>query len=102
MANRTKDDEFSIIHLGDCLWKERSEVHVFSVVQGCLHSLIAHLFSQFSLMCIKVIGAHVCYLVAETNFESYSDSARLCLIGADHIGCPRTYAHPEAIQVSKE
>lgn len=25
-ANRTKDDELVIIHLGDCLWKERSEV----------------------------------------------------------------------------
>lgn len=25
-ANRTKGDELVIIHLGDCLWKERSEV----------------------------------------------------------------------------
>jgi len=25
-SNRTKDDELVIIHLGDCLWKERSEV----------------------------------------------------------------------------
>ncbi|KAF2299063.1 hypothetical protein GH714_030487 [Hevea brasiliensis] len=69
-ANRTKDDELVIIHLGDCLWKERSEI----------------------------TGAHICYLVAETNFESYSDSARLCLIGADHWKHPRTYANPEAIQ----
>lgn len=34
-ANRTKDDELVIIHLGDSLWKERSEVcmlalHLFS------------------------------------------------------------------------
>ncbi|KAG4973018.1 hypothetical protein JHK87_029839 [Glycine soja] len=69
-ANRTKDDELVIIHLGDCLWKERSEI----------------------------TAAHICYLVAEANFESYSDSARLCLIGADHWKCPRTYASPEAIQ----
>ncbi|XP_008794796.2 protein transport protein SEC16A homolog isoform X2 [Phoenix dactylifera] len=69
-ANRTKDDELVIIHLGDCLWKERGEV----------------------------TAAHTCYLVAEANFESYSDSARLCLIGADHWKCPRTYACPEAIQ----
>ncbi|KAG1359318.1 Protein transport protein sec16 [Cocos nucifera] len=69
-ANRTKDDELVIIHLGDCLWKERGEV----------------------------TAAHTCYLVAEANFESYSDSARLCLIGADHWKCPRTYASPEAIQ----
>ncbi|XP_022738983.1 protein transport protein SEC16B homolog isoform X2 [Durio zibethinus] len=69
-ANRTKDDELVIIHLGDCLWKERSEI----------------------------IAAHICYLVAEANFESYSDSARLCLIGADHWKFPRTYASPEAIQ----
>ena len=26
-ANRTKDDELVIIHLGDCLWKERGEVY---------------------------------------------------------------------------
>ncbi|XP_008796939.2 protein transport protein SEC16B homolog isoform X1 [Phoenix dactylifera] len=69
-ANRTKDDELVIIHLGDCLWKERGEV----------------------------TAAHTCYLVAEANFESYSDSARLCLIGSDHWKCPRTYASPEAIQ----
>lgn len=69
-ANRTKDDELVIIHLGDCLWKDRSEI----------------------------IAAHICYLVAEANFESYSDSARLCLIGADHWKQPRTYASPEAIQ----
>lgn len=25
-ANRTKGDELVIIHLGDCLWKERSQV----------------------------------------------------------------------------
>uniref|UniRef100_A0A5B7AAT1 Protein transport protein sec16 n=1 Tax=Davidia involucrata TaxID=16924 RepID=A0A5B7AAT1_DAVIN len=69
-ANRTKDDELVLVHLGDCLWKERSDI----------------------------IAAHICYLVAETNFEPYSDSARLCLIGADHWKFPRTYASPEAIQ----
>ncbi|KAI4315255.1 hypothetical protein L6164_028085 [Bauhinia variegata] len=69
-ANRTKDDELVIIHLGDCLWKERSEN----------------------------TAAHICYLVAEANFEPYSDSARLCLIGADHWKFPRTFASPDAIQ----
>ncbi|CAN0908492.1 Protein transport protein SEC16B homolog [Linum grandiflorum] len=69
-ANRTKDDELVIIHLGDCLWKDRSEI----------------------------TAAHICYLVAEANFETYSDSARLCLIGADHWKHPRTFASPEAIQ----
>ncbi|WCJ25914.1 RGPR-related [Euphorbia peplus] len=69
-ANRTKDDELVIIHLGDCLWKERSEI----------------------------AAAHICYIVAEANFESYSDSARLCLIGADHWKHPRTYVSPEAVQ----
>ncbi|XP_076918508.1 protein transport protein SEC16A homolog [Bidens hawaiensis] len=68
-ANRT-DDELVLIHLGDCLWKERSDI----------------------------IAAHICYLVAETNFEPYSDSARMCLIGVDHWNHPRTYASPEAIQ----
>lgn len=69
-ANRTKDDELVMIHLGDCLLKERKEI----------------------------IAAHICYLVAEANFESYSDSARLCLIAADHWNCPRTYPSPQAIQ----
>ncbi|KAG5538647.1 hypothetical protein RHGRI_019268 [Rhododendron griersonianum] len=45
-----------------------------------------------------ILVAHICYLVAEVNFESYSDSARVCLIGADHWNFPRTYASPEAIQ----
>uniref|UniRef100_A0A7C9EVL2 Protein transport protein sec16 n=1 Tax=Opuntia streptacantha TaxID=393608 RepID=A0A7C9EVL2_OPUST len=69
-ANRTTGDELVITHLGDCLWKERGEV----------------------------TAAHICYLVAEANIESYSESARLCLVGADHLKCPRTYASPEAIQ----
>ncbi|KAL3818228.1 hypothetical protein ACJIZ3_004133 [Penstemon smallii] len=69
-ANRTKDDELVLMHLGDCLWKEKSDI----------------------------IAAHMCYLVAEASFEPYSDSARLCLVGADHWKFPRTYASPEAIQ----
>ncbi|KAJ6308730.1 hypothetical protein OIU76_018335 [Salix suchowensis] len=69
-VNRTKDDELVLIHLGDSLWKERSEI----------------------------TAAHICYLIADANFESYSDTARLCLIGADHWKHPRTYANPEAIQ----
>ncbi|XP_047320841.1 protein transport protein SEC16B homolog [Impatiens glandulifera] len=72
-ANRTKDDELVITHLGDCLWKERGEV----------------------------TAAHICYLVAETNFDSYSDSTRLCLVGADHWTFPRTFASLEAIQITE-
>ncbi|CAA7056166.1 unnamed protein product [Microthlaspi erraticum] len=69
-ANRTADDELVITHLGDCMWKERGEI----------------------------IAAHICYLIADKNFDPYSDSARLCLVGADHWKYPRTYASPEAIQ----
>ncbi|KAF6175406.1 hypothetical protein GIB67_036497 [Kingdonia uniflora] len=69
-ANRTKDDQLVIVHLGDCLWKERDEA----------------------------TAAQMCYLIAEANFESFSGNARLCLIGADHWKFPRTYASPEAIQ----
>lgn len=69
-ANRTKGDELVITHLGDCLWREKGEV----------------------------MSAHICYLVAEANVESYSESARLCLVGADHLKYPRTYASPQAIQ----
>jgi hypothetical protein len=69
-ANRTKGDDLVITHLGDCIWKEKNEV----------------------------AAAHSCYLVAELNIDPYSESARLCLIGADHLKCPRTFASPEAIQ----
>jgi COPII coat assembly protein SEC16 len=48
---------------------------------------------------MKVASAHSCYLVAELNIDSYSGSARMCLIGADHLRCPRTFTSPEAIQV---
>lgn len=48
---------------------------------------------------VQTIAAHICYLVAEASIEPYSDAARLCLIGADHLKFPRTYASPEAIQV---
>jgi len=36
-ANRTKGDELVIIHLGDCLWKERSEVQfsIFHFFKAC-------------------------------------------------------------------
>ncbi|XP_062224379.1 protein transport protein SEC16A homolog isoform X2 [Phragmites australis] len=69
-ANRTKGDDLVITHLGDCLWKEKNEA----------------------------AAAHSCYLVAELNIDPYSESARLCLIGADHLKCPRTFVSPEAIQ----
>ncbi|GFS42250.1 RGPR-like protein [Actinidia rufa] len=69
-ANRTKDDGLVLMHLGDSLWKDRSEI----------------------------IAAHICYIVAEANFEPYSDSARMCLVGADHLKFPRTFASPDAIQ----
>ncbi|XP_006656547.1 protein transport protein SEC16B homolog [Oryza brachyantha] len=69
-ANRTKGDDLVITHLGDCLWKEKNEV----------------------------AAAHSCYLAAELNIEPYSENSRICLIGADHLRCPRTFASPEAIQ----
>ncbi|ERN07168.1 hypothetical protein AMTR_s00019p00148170 [Amborella trichopoda] len=69
-GNRIQGDQSVLVHLGDCLWRERDEV----------------------------IAAQACYLVAELNIEPFSDTARLCLIGADHLKCPRTYASPEAIQ----
>lgn len=27
-ANRTKDDELVLIHLGDCMWKEKNDVSI--------------------------------------------------------------------------
>ena len=54
-------------------------------------------FPKLTKSITQVIAAHICYLVAEANFESYSDSARMCLIGVDHWNQARTYASPEAI-----
>lgn len=45
-ANRTKGDELVIIHLGDCLWKDRSEVRHY-----CFHNLF-ELYFFFSLQSI--------------------------------------------------
>ncbi|CAK9226939.1 unnamed protein product [Sphagnum troendelagicum] len=71
-ANHTAGDDRVILHLGDCLWRARGEVN----------------------------AAHICYLVADATLESYSQSARLCLIGADHCKNPRTYVAVDAIQAS--
>lgn len=38
-ANRTKDDELVLIHLGDCLWKERSEVRDAVLIAVICHYL---------------------------------------------------------------
>lgn len=39
-ANRTKDDELVIIHLGDCLLKERTEVYIlFSPMYAISHMM---------------------------------------------------------------
>ncbi|KAK9716370.1 hypothetical protein RND81_06G228800 [Saponaria officinalis] len=72
-ANRTENDNLVITHLGDSLWKEKNDV----------------------------TSAHICYLIAEADFELYSESSRLCLIGADHWNFPRTYASPQAIQITE-
>lgn len=39
-ANRTKDDELVMIHLGDCLWKERGEVRILPF--ACLRLLLGY------------------------------------------------------------
>ncbi|KAK1306606.1 hypothetical protein QJS10_CPA10g00887 [Acorus calamus] len=69
-ANRTVGDEAVITRLGYSLWRERGEI----------------------------AAAHTCFLVAEALFEPYSDKAMMCLIGADHLRYPRTYANSAAIQ----
>lgn len=104
-ANRTKDDELVLIHLGDCLWKERSDVCSSKFLLEVFLFLFLKLPSSLLSSCLiaesssQIIAAHICYLVAEASFEPFSDTARLCLVGADHFRFPRTYASPEAIQV---
>lgn len=95
-ANRTKGDDLVITHLGDCLWKEKNEVRIF--LMNLLVSVLW--FEPNALFFSQVASAHSCYLVAELNIDSYSESARMCLIGADHLRCPRTFTSPEAIQVN--
>jgi hypothetical protein len=62
-----------------------------------IHVWAGHLILLYIYM--QVAAAHSCYLVAELNIDSYSESARICLLGADHLRCPRTFTSPEAIQV---
>lgn len=126
-ANRTENDHLVIIHLGDCLLKEKNDVCYplsfsscwvlllfvnFHCLQLTYHQFVlnttparkprihrSRFISFITRPILQVTAAHICYLVAEAGFELYSDSARLCLIGADHWNSPRTYANPEAIQV---
>jgi COPII coat assembly protein SEC16 len=95
-ANRTKGDDLVITHLGDCLWKEKYEVGIMHI---CRLNFFFYAIKCLIHCLIQVAAAHSCYLVAELNIDSYSESARLCLIGADHLKCPRTFVSPEAIQV---
>ena len=101
-ANRTKGDDLVITHLGDCLWKEKNEVCIINIIfifRFSFHTFLCICSQVPYTQCIQVAAAHSCYLVAELNIDLYSESARLCLIGADHLKCPRTFASPEAIQV---
>ena len=69
--------------------------YVMNIPVSILWSSLMH------LLFMQVASAHSCYLLAELNIDSYSESARMCLIGADHLRCPRTFASPEAIQVNR-
>ncbi|CAI5496808.1 unnamed protein product, partial [Closterium sp. Naga37s-1] len=72
-ATRTSGDERVISHLGDCLWRLRGDV----------------------------AAAHICYLVAAGSLEPFSSSARMCLLGTDHLKHPRTFVTARAIQRSE-
>ncbi|GMH03236.1 hypothetical protein Nepgr_005075 [Nepenthes gracilis] len=65
-AHKTENDHLVITHLGDSLWKDMN----------------------------AIAAAHIYYLVAEADFELYSDSARLCLDGGNPWNFPRAYASP--------
>lgn len=81
---------FHVFGLSSLLFFSHQSVSVF------FPSLVGSILTK---VVIQITAAHICYLVAEANFEPYSDSARMCLVGADHWKFPRTYASPEAIQV---
>ncbi|KAG7028392.1 Protein transport protein SEC16A-like protein, partial [Cucurbita argyrosperma subsp. argyrosperma] len=69
-ANRTKDDELVIIHLGDSLWKERSErteLYEYSKVLGN---------SQFILLPFQPYKLIYAYMLAEVG--KVSDSLKYC------------------------
>ncbi|CAI5995746.1 unnamed protein product [Closterium sp. NIES-64] len=72
-ATRTSGDERVISHLGDCLWRLKGDV----------------------------AAAHICYLVAAGSLEPFSSSARMCLLGTDHLKHPRTFVTAQAIQRSE-
>lgn len=54
-ANRTKDDELVLIHLGDCLWKERSDV--------CLMPCFSFVLLSFSGLPLILLSASYIHLL---------------------------------------
>lgn len=69
-ANRSAGDATTLVALGDRLWAEMGD--------AC--------------------GAHLCYALAGLAPQAFHPGARVVLLGANHKGCPRTYANPAAIQ----
>ncbi|KAJ0970518.1 hypothetical protein J5N97_018477 [Dioscorea zingiberensis] len=83
-ANRTKDDELVIIHLGDCLWKERGEV---TAAHTCYLAIQRTEFyeyskvlgnSQFILLPFQPYKLIYAYMLAEVG--KVSESLRYCQV----------------------
>lgn len=48
-----------------------------------------------------LFASHVAYILAKERPIPYALNSRLCLLGADHRKYPRTYATPQAIQLTE-
>jgi len=48
-----------------------------------------------------LFASHIAYIIAKERPIPYALNSRLCLLGADHRKYPRTYATPQAIQLTE-
>lgn len=71
-SNPTKGTEFMLKALGDELWRQND-----------------------------LNAAHAVYALSKERPAPYSFNSRMCLIGADHRKFPRTYATPQAVQLTE-
>lgn len=53
-ANRTKNDELVIIHLGDCLLKEKAEVCYVCINQDFFFNLLFYMFLATPMAAAKI------------------------------------------------
>jgi hypothetical protein len=81
-------------------WRQNLAALAFCRAPGDGAAMVA-LGDRLWAECGDAGGAHLCYLLAGVPPLPYSPGERVCLVGADHRGSPRTYVTPAAVQRSE-